>query len=120
MFRFIQIFSIFRLLRKGREGRKELMKEFSFSAVEDIFFLSFFILGIFIASLFYLFYRNGNTFFLVFGIFLSLVVFFDIYLYFKIKSAFLKVIDKGIRFEEKLMSSFRRKNVIDVDVLDEE
>jgi len=114
MFRFLSmIYSLF-LLHKGREGQKELVKDISFASMENIFFVSFFLLGMVAGALIYLAVVTKSTIAIVFAVLFVLVLIFDISLFVKIKRIVLNLIERGFRFGEQQVEKIRSR-IIDVE-----
>ncbi len=115
MWKFIQVVQTVLLLRKGREGRKEIVNEFSFSFIETIFFASFFILALLVGGLFVLVYFTQNTVATVFAVLLSTILIFDIWVYLRVKRAVTELIEKGMQFGEQQVQRLR-EHFIDIEV----
>ena len=122
MFRFLRIIHAFFLIKKGKKGREELTQDLSFGPIEDIFFVSFFILGLLIGGLFYLSYVNESSIALFFAILLILAVIVDIWIYLAIKHFVTGATKKALNFTENRAQRFfsRFSGVVDVEEIMEE
>jgi len=113
MFNFLKVLYIFSSLRKGREGRSEILEDVSFSFIENIFFISFFVVGLITGALAYLAYIQQSNIALFFAFLLFIVLIFDISLYLRIKRFFRSFIDTGVHYtEDKIRHFIKRENFI--------
>ena len=117
MFRFLRIIQAYFLIKKGKKGREELTRDLSFGPIEDIFFVSFFVLGLLIGGLFYLSYVKESSIALFFAVLLILAILIDVWIYVAIKRLVTRATKNVVDFTEnrtrKLFSRFYK--VIDVD-----
>ena len=122
MFRFLRIIHAFFLIRKGKKGREEFTQDLSFGPIEDIFFVSFFVLGLLIGGLFYLSYVNESSIALFFAVLLLLAVIVDIWIYLAIKNFVTGTTKKALNFTENRVQRFfsRFSKVVDVEEIMEE
>ncbi len=122
MFRFLRIIQAYFLIKKGKKGREELTRDLSFGPIEDIFFMSFFVLALLIGGLLYLSYVKMSSIALFFAILLILAILVDVWIYIAIKRFVTRVTKNVVDFTEtktkRLFSGLSR--VIDVEVVKKE